>query len=311
MDGNKNTLTENNKSSTNKMINDKNLFSIWEWDFDWEEYYNSEDYLQAQEEIEKTNKKISQIDEKYCYGYDISKPWWISTKTILEFNNCYDNHICINSCLDTPILVLDEENISKNCILNENLFSEEENKAFKLFCETNVINDIDINQSNLHNQLTRSEMAEIISSYATKFLNMSKDTTKSCWFKDVCQWMWDWAVSVSQYAGIHDACQLNLMWVWTSYFNPNWLVKRADFGTVLSRMLRGDKYNNMWNNWYDWHLRALNSAWIMNNVNPEIQELKSRVLLMLYRNAQNMLWKSAENVIENNNTTNVNIFFTL
>jgi hypothetical protein len=40
------------------------------------------------------------------------------------------------------------------------------------------------------------------------------------------------------------ACQLGLMGVGISNFDPNGEVTRAQFGTVLSRTLYGDIYNN-------------------------------------------------------------------
>ncbi|HBB04406.1 TPA: hypothetical protein DCZ39_06000 [Patescibacteria group bacterium] len=39
------------------------------------------------------------------------------------------------------------------------------------------------------------------------------------------------------------ACQLGLMGVGITDFNPNGEVTRAEFGTVLSRALYGEQYN--------------------------------------------------------------------
>lgn len=38
------------------------------------------------------------------------------------------------------------------------------------------------------------------------------------------------------------SCQLGLMGQNITKFRPNDIVTRAEFGTILSRMLRGDKY---------------------------------------------------------------------
>jgi hypothetical protein len=40
------------------------------------------------------------------------------------------------------------------------------------------------------------------------------------------------------------ACQLGLMGISSSIFDPKGAVTRAQFGTVLSRTLYGDIYNN-------------------------------------------------------------------
>jgi hypothetical protein len=65
---------------------------------------------------------------------------------------------------------------------------------------------------------------------------------------------------------------------------PNALVTRAEFGTVLSRVLRWDKYNS-WTLYYTDHLQALKEADIMTKIiNAEIiNEIRWYVLLMLMR----------------------------
>ena len=84
------------------------------------------------------------------------------------------------------------------------------------------------------------------------------------------------------------ACQLGLMGldsdgVPTSIFNPDNDVTRAQFGTVLSRALRDDQYNSG-DPYYLFHLNALQRAGIMNIIDtPRNQELRGRVMLMLYR----------------------------
>lgn len=45
-----------------------------------------------------------------------------------------------------------------------------------------------------------------------------------------------------------------------SHFEPNKLVTRAEFATVFSRVLYGDKYNQAGENWANGHLEALKSA---------------------------------------------------
>jgi hypothetical protein len=76
---------------------------------------------------------------------------------------------------------------------------------------------------------------------------------------------------------------LGLMGVWIKEFNPNGIVSRAEFGTVLSRALRWAKYNND-NIYYEKHLEALKKDWIMTKIeNPKAQELRGRVMLMLMR----------------------------
>jgi hypothetical protein len=84
---------------------------------------------------------------------------------------------------------------------------------------------------------------------------------------------------------ILQSCQLGLMGMrMNNTFNPNGKVTRAEFGTILSRILYGDRYE-WWSLYYTKHLDALKAAGIMNNiVNPEsTKELRWYVMLMLMR----------------------------
>jgi hypothetical protein len=67
-------------------------------------------------------------------------------------------------------------------------------------------------------------------------------------------------------------------------FDPNGEVTRAQFGTVLSRILYGTQ--NEWGApYYLKHLSALKTAGIMNNItDPEhMKEIRGYVMLMLTR----------------------------
>ena len=66
-------------------------------------------------------------------------------------------------------------------------------------------------------------------------------------------------------------------------FNPNGTVSRAEFGTALSRVLWGDKYNQAGEIWYEKHLNALKTAGIMHELIPGLQELRGWIMLMLMR----------------------------
>ena len=71
-------------------------------------------------------------------------------------------------------------------------------------------------------------------------------------------------------------------------FNPSGKVTRAQFATVLSRVLYWSKYNQTWNKYYEKHIKALESAGILTKTDPSIQELRWWIILMLYR-AKNLL----------------------
>ncbi len=66
-------------------------------------------------------------------------------------------------------------------------------------------------------------------------------------------------------------------------FKPNDRVTRAQFGTVLSRALYGESYNDG-DPYYVRHLQALKEAKIMNDVStPNASEVRGYVMLMMMR----------------------------
>jgi len=79
------------------------------------------------------------------------------------------------------------------------------------------------------------------------------------------------------------SCQLGLMWVGINTFNPQDTITRAQFGTILSRLIRGNTYE--WGiKYYTNHLNALQTADIMTQIsNHSMHELRWYVLLMMKR----------------------------
>lgn len=59
------------------------------------------------------------------------------------------------------------------------------------------------------------------------------------------------------------------------HFNPNDVMTRAQLGTVLSRIIWGERYNQDWGNYYQQHLFQLQREGIMTQIeNPSMQELR-------------------------------------
>ncbi|MDR0369789.1 MAG: hypothetical protein LBH96_04730, partial [Candidatus Peribacteria bacterium] len=83
------------------------------------------------------------------------------------------------------------------------------------------------------------------------------------------------------------ACQLGLMGIDMDYFQPNMVVTRAQFGTILSRLLWQNTYAGS-SPYYARHLQALKEQGILTQIdNPEQRlELRQRVRLMLMRSAE-------------------------
>ena len=144
--------------------------------------------------------------------------------------------------------------------------------------------------------LIRSHFAKMISEFAVNVLGKIPESWKA-WcdkFNDI-----DW-LSDELRSFVITSCELNLMWQESDWvtpaksFNPDDYVTRAQFGTVLSRLLFGDIYNikdeskvymNEWF-WYKNHLEALKNYWIMTKIDgdwPNSLERRWRVMLMLER----------------------------
>ena len=135
-----------------------------------------------------------------------------------------------------------------------------------------------IDNANMYGAITRSEMAKMLSVYATEVLGNTPDTSKACTFTDIDSVKWD----------LHDfiieSCQLGIMGQGITAFRPYDTISRAEFGTALSRVLWGDKYEGG-TPYYANHLNALKSAAIMNQIaNAEsTKEIRGYVMLMLMR----------------------------
>ena len=113
-------------------------------------------------------------------------------------------------------------------------YSESYNWALKNWITTQPT----IEKANMYWSITRIELSKMISNYAINVLKKKPDTSKKCQFNDISDRL------NSQYdSWVTKACQLWLMWQWISNFRPYDKVTRAEFGTILSRLLWWDKYN--------------------------------------------------------------------
>lgn len=141
-----------------------------------------------------------------------------------------------------------------------------------------------IEKANMYWTITRIELSKMISNYAINILKKNPDTSKKCQFSDISDRL------NSQYdSWVTKACQLWLMWQWISNFRPYNNVTRAEFGTILSRLLYWNKYD-WWTPYYNKHINNLRIRWIMTNIsNPkEWMESRGNVMVMLKRSQE--LW---------------------
>jgi len=157
-------------------------------------------------------------------------------------------------------------------------YSDELQGAYDYAYDNGITTMDSIEDANMYGTLTRIALAKMISNYAMEVLGLTPDTDKDCEFSDVSE-----TLDAQYDNGVTNACQLGLMGVGIEMFNPYGLVTRAEYGTVLSRALRGDKYNGG-TPYYADHLAALEDAEIMNDIsNPSMREVRGYVMLMMQR----------------------------
>lgn len=174
-------------------------------------------------------------------------------------------------------------------------YSEELEGAYDYAYNNGITTMSSIDNADMYGSLTRIAMAKMMANYAVEVLGKNPDATKECSFPDVSE-----ELDAQYDNGVTKACQLGLMGVGIDNFNPNGLVTRAEFGTVLSRALYGDA-NNGGTPYYADHLAALKDAGIMNNIDTPTQlEVRGYVMLMMQRasgNATPAICELPENVL--------------
>ena len=137
-------------------------------------------------------------------------------------------------------------------------------------------------EARLKDEITRAELAKMMSVYVTKVLGKQLVLTGVAQYPDVDLKMGDLADYIQlayelQIMGIHhDGTAL-------ARFEPNKLVTRAESATVFSRVLYGAKYNQDGENFFEKHLEALKAANILKDTIPSMKEMRGWVMLMLMR----------------------------
>ena len=161
-------------------------------------------------------------------------------------------------------------------------YSKDFKEAYTRAFNNSITTQPTIDKANMNWDITRIELSKMISNYAIKTLKKKWDTSKKCVFTDVTPEL------DKQYDNwVTNACQLGLMWQGITKFRPYDKVTRAEFWTILSRILYWEKYN-WWNPYYDKHLLQLYFKGIMRNTAKanERNEVRWNVMVMLKRSKE-------------------------
>ena len=159
-------------------------------------------------------------------------------------------------------------------------YSQEMMDAYLRAFENWITTQKSIEKANVDWNITRQAMAKMVVNFSKNILKTTQDKKTSsvaCKFKDKNSITSDLKTSVEE------ACKIWLMWQGVEYFDPQKTLSRAQFWTILSRALWWDTYD--WGEpYYEKHLKALQDAWIMNNIdNPNIKEKRWNVMIMMMR----------------------------
>jgi hypothetical protein len=161
-------------------------------------------------------------------------------------------------------------------------YSEELQGAYNWAYEKGVTTMSSIDNANMYGAITRAEMAKMLSVYAVEVLGLTENEARACNFTDID------SVKGDLHDYIIKSCKLGIMGQGITAFRPYDTLSRAEFGTALSRVLWGDKYEGG-TPYYANHLNALKAAGIMNQIaNAEqTKEVRGYVMLMLQRSEGN------------------------
>lgn len=202
---------------------------------------------------------------------------WVNSEWI-DYSPSYYDKTCVKNSSE-------EKYLTGECNVIWSPYSQELNSAFQYnynLWTTTVCSWLD---ARLDKYILRKELAKMMSIYASKIMWKLPQNISACSdFVDIKN------ESKEMKTYIKFACQLNLMWLERDWkivkenFNPNDLVTRAEYATVFSRLLYGDKYDNFKWKRYLGHLNALKKAWIMTQIdNPFMTEIRWYIMIMLWR----------------------------
>ncbi len=208
--------------------------------------------------------------------------------TVVSQDQCPSNRDCSSSYYDSlcgPCSETGTSHASASGDITDSSYSDELNQAYQRSFAHGITTMATIQKANMEGLLIRSHMAKMISNFAIKVLDKKPDTTLSCLFADTNN------ESAEMKFYIKTACQLGLMGresdgkTTKKNFEPAGIITRAQFATVLSRLLYGDTYNSSdFAHRYTKHLQALHTKGIINDIStPNANEIRGYLMLMLMR----------------------------
>lgn len=163
-------------------------------------------------------------------------------------------------------------------------YSEEQIAAYTWAFENGITTINDIEKAKLSDWLTRAQLAKMMSQYMTNVLWKTPAEVEKVEYADVDSSLGDLADFI-QVAYAYKIMWINADGTPIKKFNPKGQVTRAEYATVFSRVLFGDRFNKSEWKYYEDHLAALKKVGILTNDEPTIKEVRGWVMLMMYRSS--------------------------
>lgn len=202
-----------------------------------------------------------------------------------------------------------------NPTIEDSPYPQEWNDAYLRAYRLGITTMSNIKESEMEAPLFRKFAAKMASEFAIKVVWLTPDESRTCEFTDI-----DKEIPELQYY-MRLACKLGIMGL--DYygepdilFNPNYIVTRDQFVTILSRILFRNEYNikhgeltiydkaknfvshSLSNisqalginlnvstklDWYTKHLEAIKKLWVITNYTLTIKEFRGYVMIIMYR----------------------------
>ncbi|MEI6426484.1 MAG: S-layer homology domain-containing protein, partial [Candidatus Absconditabacteria bacterium] len=189
-------------------------------------------------------------------------------------NGGYEGTMCTSSVLSTGTITTGT---------HVGVYPEEMVTAYLWSLYNGITTKPTIQDAKMEGSLLRRDLAKMLSQYTINVLKKNVKNTNNCVFLDVPK-------DKELLSYVNTVCQLGLMGKNTGQlFNPGAIVTRAQFGTILSRLLRGSTFDGMGvgDARYKTHLIALQKQGIMKKIDtPTMKEQRGLVMLMLYRTSK-------------------------
>ena len=163
-----------------------------------------------------------------------------------------------------------------SCLL---AYTEEQREVYQWAYQNKITTQPSIEAARLDSPLTRQAFAKMIINYLENVVWIKPSLLSSCYFLD------ENIITDDLKPYVKKVCAYQIMWLDWKRFNPTHPIDRAQLWTVFSRILWWDEYNNSWKGYYIYHVNALQSAGIMNNIKNVVGTPAKRgdVMLMFKR----------------------------